>query len=632
MKRALLHGLAAIIGILGGIQMARAVPVTISPAVLWPDGAGTHINAHCGDIIKVADKYYWFGEFRNGRRVQNISCYVSTDLSHWIFRKNVITPQTDPEVAQSHLERPKVVYNSKTKKFVMWLHRESTNGYASAECAVADCDTVDGDYVWHGHFRPGGNTSRDSTLYEDDDGTAYFLSSTKGNADLAMYRLTPDYLKVESQVANLFPGQYREAPCVFKRNGIYYLITSFCTGTFPNTQYYSMASKMAGPWGPYHRLAANDTWNTYYSQAAFVLPVQGTQTTSYLYCADRWQVTPMRHIWLPMEFLADGNIAPMHWADSWTLDAETGLATRPEPSAFVVNDLARNMNVSSDYSHKGAMDQKNYSHMAGAQPTDGNDGDATTFWCTNDNLPGHWWKVDLGEASDIAGTQITWHRKNHAYLYRIETSADDVHWTSAADHTSQPNPLNDGTDAFQAANARYVRVTITGIPSGYDWPSFNEFKVLSGGKDIAMGKSASADSWQTNTDCAKAVDGDVSTAWTTDDKKSGHWLDVDLGKPSDVSGSRIMWEAPGFSYQYKIETSVDEKNWVMAMDQTKNIDVVRVVTDRFSATGVRYLRLTVTGFEQGCWPGVREFQILPAMKTEAAGSVKSPPLQLGSGR
>jgi hypothetical protein len=32
----------------------------------------------------------------------------------------------------------------------------------------------------------------------------------------------------------------------------------------------------------------------------------------------------------------------------------------------------------------------------------------------------------------------------------------------------------------------------------------------------------------------------------------------------------------------------------------------------FASTGVRFVRLTITGFERGCWPGVRELEIIPA--------------------
>jgi hypothetical protein len=613
-------------------------PAIITPAQLWPDAdTGEHINAHCGCITQVGNLYYWFGEYRAARRVQQISCYVSADLQHWKPDHIVLTGDTTPDVANSHLERPKVIYNDKTKKYVMWIHRENTRGYADAQCAVATCDKIDGDYTWQGAFRPNGNMSRDCTLFKDDDGSAYFMSSSRDNADMIVYKLTDDYLKVDSQVIVLSANMYREAPCMFKRNGIYYLITSFCTGTWPNTQTYITARSMAGPWSPPHKLSGDDTWNTYYSQGACILTVQGSAATSYIYCADRWQVMPMRHIWLPMQFNEDGSIIPLRWADSWSLDAATGKFTLPDPVPPLVKNLALGAVVTSDYEPGDAplrnVGDAGYSHLANHEPSAGNDGNAKTSWIANDNQPGHWFKLDLGGAHDLSGSEITWHRNTRGFRYRIDASPDDQNWTTVADHTAplprterpatrpattrsatsiptQPNPTV--VDRFNAAGMRYVRVTITAIPSGYDWPGLAELKVFGDGQDIAAGKPATADSFQPNTLAPAAVDGNPATAWVIDDRSANHWLKLDLGKPTDIGGCRIHWEAPGFWYQYKVETSADDKSWALAVDETKNAKVDSYPMHSFASTGVRFVRLTITGFERGCWPGVRELEVMPA--------------------
>jgi hypothetical protein len=160
---------------------------------------------------------------------------------------------------------------------------------------------------------------------------------------------------------------------------------------------------------------------------------------------------------------------------------------------------------------------------------------------------------------------------------------------------------------------RFVRITIDAIPSGYDWPGVAELSVFdSARKDLAAGKPASADSFQPNTtDPAAAIDGDYSTAWTIDDNTANHWLNLDLGKPTDINGCRILWEAPGFWYQYKVETSTDDKAWTAVVDQSSNQTVVRQPTHQFDAKGVRYVRLTLLNCERGCWPGVRAFELMP---------------------
>ena len=108
--------------------------------------------------------------------------------------------------------------------------------------------TVDGNYTYRGSFRPLGYDSRDMTVFRDDDGTAYMISAANENADLNVYRLTADYHGVATLVQTLWPGSYREAPAMFKRNGVYFLLTSGATGWAPNQQKYATASSITGTW------------------------------------------------------------------------------------------------------------------------------------------------------------------------------------------------------------------------------------------------------------------------------------------------------------------------------------------------------------------------------------------------
>ena len=44
-------------------------------------------------------------------------------------------------------ERPKVIYNPKAKKWVMWTHWESGDGYGAARVCVATSDKIEGPYI-----------------------------------------------------------------------------------------------------------------------------------------------------------------------------------------------------------------------------------------------------------------------------------------------------------------------------------------------------------------------------------------------------------------------------------------------------------------------------------------------------
>ncbi|MGW2306365.1 RICIN domain-containing protein [Streptomyces sp. NPDC001809] len=298
---------AVLLSLLGATGTAHAAAVTVTNATQFTDPAGNPVHAHGGGVVKVGAYYYWFGEDRNAdNSFRYVSAYRSTDLRTWEFRNHVLTQETDPELRGANIERPKVVHNAATGQFVMWMHKEgSATDYSEARAAVAVSDTVDGDYSWQGSFRPLGHMSRDITTFVDTDGTGYMISAANENADLHVYRLTADYTGIAAQVQKLWAGQWREAPALFKRNGVYFLLTSGATGWAPNQQKYATATSVTGTWSDLRDIGDR---NTYGSQTAYVLPVQGTSGTSYLYMGDRWgnsmggTVQDSQYVWLPLKF------------------------------------------------------------------------------------------------------------------------------------------------------------------------------------------------------------------------------------------------------------------------------------------------------------------------------------------
>ena len=261
--------------------------------MLWTDVDGQPIHAHGGWILEHDGYYYWYGEDRRGPNY--VSCYRSRNLSDWEFRRHILTVSSpcagyrvrtclqlkQKDGTKVNLERPKVLYNEKTRRFVLWAHFENGKDYREAAAAVATCDTPDGDFIYHGHFNPYGYMSRDCTLFQDDDGTAYFISAARDNADLHVYRLSDDYMNVDALVHRLWQGEYREAPAVTKIRGRYYMLSSFCTGWAPNQGMYASADSMEGRWSSLTEIGDS---TTYRSQPAFILQHAGR----VLYFGDRW--------------------------------------------------------------------------------------------------------------------------------------------------------------------------------------------------------------------------------------------------------------------------------------------------------------------------------------------------------
>jgi beta-galactosidase len=307
------------------------------PGALWPDADGAHINAHGGGILYRGDTYYWFGEKRAARASEGINVYSSQDLYTWRYGGVALAPVADPEhdIARGCvMERPKVLFNEKTRKYVMWFHLElKGQGYSAARAAVGVSDTVTGPYTFLKSFRPNGNMSRDMTLFKDDDGTAYHIYASRDNFDMRVCRLSDDYLSPTGQDV-VIHSDHREAPAVFKHGGKYYLITSACTGWRHNAARLDEAASIWGPWsiqGNPVRGPEADT--TYDSQSTYVLPVPG-RDGAFIFMADRWNprnLADSRYIWLPIRF-EDGKPA-IEWLDEWDLRwFDDGSASRTRQS------------------------------------------------------------------------------------------------------------------------------------------------------------------------------------------------------------------------------------------------------------------------------------------------------------
>ncbi|WP_406841586.1 discoidin domain-containing protein (plasmid) [Streptomyces sp. AHU1] len=91
------------------------------------------------------------------------------------------------------------------------------------------------------------------------------------------------------------------------------------------------------------------------------------------------------------------------------------------------------------------------------------DGDLSTRWAQGSGLPDpSWIQVDLGSLYDIDGA-ITAFEKSNGYKYRIDVSADEVHWKTLADRTNtDTTAMFDYVHAVAPVTGRWVRLTVTG--------------------------------------------------------------------------------------------------------------------------------------------------------------------------
>jgi hypothetical protein len=308
------------------------------PGTPWLDTTGREIQAHGGSILHDHGIYYWFGENKNGEttiaeggthRVEiiGVSCYSSRDLYHWKNEGLCLAAHPEDPNHDLHpskvLERPKVIFNPKTKQYVMWFHVDNAQ-YKFARTGVAVSEKPTGPYYYVGSSRPNNSEARDLTVFRDDDGKAYLIYASEHNTTLHISLLTEDYLTQSGSFTQAFISPQanggREAPAVFKYDGKYFMISSGCTGWDANPAQYAMASDMQGDWnvlgnpciGPGHEM-------TFTAQPTFVLPVAG-KPGCFIFMADRWNkhnLADSRYVWLPFKMF--GDTIRISWRDRWDL-------------------------------------------------------------------------------------------------------------------------------------------------------------------------------------------------------------------------------------------------------------------------------------------------------------------------
>jgi hypothetical protein len=347
------------------------------PGKIWYDTDGNPINAHAGGILYHNSTYYWYGQIMiPGKRGSDswvgVSCYSSKDLYNWENKGIAMHMEDHPShqiTRGSKIERPKVIYNEKTRKFVMWWHHDvNGQGHKNAMAGIAISDNAEGPFTFVRVFRPlagvlpfniskdqivapvpqitltyefnGGSLPadadsllifkrdihvgqmvRDMTIFVDEDGTAYHLYASEENSTLHIAELSEDYLGYTGKYVRVFPGRFMEAPTIFKKGGKYYIIASGCTGWAPNAARSATADNIFGPWKELGNPAVGEQAEiTFDSQGTFVIPVVGKKD-AFIFMADRWKPqNPIdgRYVWLPIEF--EGEKIILKWRDTWNLD------------------------------------------------------------------------------------------------------------------------------------------------------------------------------------------------------------------------------------------------------------------------------------------------------------------------
>ena len=461
------------------IEIYENVPV----GELWKDTDGEFIQAHGGGFLEYDGKYWWVGENKshNGADFNGVNLYSSTDLKNWKYENTILQPSSHENLASCKVERPKLVYNKKTNKFVLWGHWETTDSYSASRLVVATSDTINGDYEYIKHFRPGvgvvgdetdpidgtnpaGYGSRDFTIYIDEVNDKGYLISTQNHEDMRVYPLTDDYADVDYENSyKLFEGKRREAPALVKAGDYYFAFTSGQSGWYPNQCMYSYTKDISDPngWSEL-KLIGNNT--TFYSQPTNIMTLKSEDgNEKYIYMGDRWnsgKLGSSTYVWIPLEIT--GTEATMDFTPEWSFNVQTGEI-----------DVEENYLVSEGKSSEaltGLGTDENY-------PLEkANDGIYTNINSSGGNSDFYKpsavpfsWQVDLENVYDLSRIDISfnsWNGSESYHQYIVEGSNDKVNWTTILDESK--NTMVGFRSNKLEGSYRYVRLSVSNVINAHN--------------------------------------------------------------------------------------------------------------------------------------------------------------------
>ena len=466
----------------------------------WYDADGAPIESHSAGFLFRDGVYYWYGE-NHAKGFYNktgVSCYSSVDLLTWknegivlprdsfplkyrAYTEDEIVPEGCPNDGVA--ERPKVIYNTKTGKYVLWVHLDA-EGYTASEAGVAVSDSPTGPFTMVQVFRPvkyiyqgidhshsdksriaqmdersRGNTYRDMALFADDDGKAYAIYSSENNITLYIVRLNDEYTDVETPLVEgknwirALPNGNREAPAPFKYKGKYYMITSGLTGWTPNPAEYHTADSMLGVWTTFDNPCIGpESETTFRSQSTYVLPVAGKPEGSFIFMADRWdnyQLENSRFVWLPFIVGDDGSIRLEYYSE-WNREVFDQSATPLAPPHLRVESKG-NTNTLFWKAVNGANAYRIFKNGKYVGITSN-----TRFELENE-LAGKGYNFTVtaiklnGESSlPSNAVMVTWRQPEDVYLSNIKPDSWIQHWGFLRyDRSLENNPINIAGQVFE---------------------------------------------------------------------------------------------------------------------------------------------------------------------------------------
>ncbi len=276
---------------------------SIRPGKIWLDTNGKRIQAHGGSIIVAEGKFWWYGEDKEGitgtatgeacpYRHHGVKAYSSTDLYNWQDEGHIV-PESEEENHPFHpariMDRPHILYNAKTKKYVLWAKSPVNGNFSEGTFAVCVGDSLR-TLRFVKEVRFNNLQSGDFDMFETD-GKGYIVYETPHTC-MILQELTEDYTDLSpvysEHLALGTPPFIREAPAYFERGGRRYLLTSGTTGYYPNPTIAYDITDLHGEWKELGDPCVDDrAKNSFHAQFSSVFR-HPTVPDLYIALGDRW--------------------------------------------------------------------------------------------------------------------------------------------------------------------------------------------------------------------------------------------------------------------------------------------------------------------------------------------------------
>lgn len=270
----------------------------VYPGQIWLDTYGRRIQAHAGGIIEENGYFHWYGEnkeYTDGKSniwTWGIRMYRSKDFYNWEDCGLIIPPVVDdpasPLFPERKVDRPHIVRNEKTGKYVCWIKISGPE----ACFTILTADTLQGPYeIVTPFYNPFGLHIGDFDIAVDEKSKKAYLYCEAEHGRVVGIRLTDDYLTADEQVSVQYKDLYapfcREGVTVLERKGKLYMLTSGMSGYVPNQSDAAVSTGFESPFvsiGDPH--VDDESLSSFNSQIGQAFRVPGKDT--YIALADRW--------------------------------------------------------------------------------------------------------------------------------------------------------------------------------------------------------------------------------------------------------------------------------------------------------------------------------------------------------